>query len=62
MARRSHWHRQCGEQSGQGEYQGIARMCLRWVDVQGNWFPIPEENVAGLAQQLREMGINPDEV
>jgi Uma2 family endonuclease len=53
----------------QGEYQGITRKWLRWVGDRGNWFPTPEENwveaeakAARLAQRLRELGIDPDEV
>jgi Uma2 family endonuclease len=53
----------------QGEYQGITRKWLRWVDKRGDWIPTPEENwvkaetkAARLAQRLRELGIDPDEV
>jgi Uma2 family endonuclease len=52
-----------------GEYQGIARKWLRWLDADGSWIPTPEENLvqseakaARLAQRLREMGIDPDTV
>jgi Uma2 family endonuclease len=53
----------------QGEYQGITRKWLRWVDDRGNWIPTPEESLvkaeakaARLAQRLRELGIDPDEI
>ena len=53
----------------QGDYQGITRKWLRWLDSDGSWIPTPEENLekseekaARLAQRLREMGIDPDEV
>jgi Uma2 family endonuclease len=45
----------------QGDYQGITRKWLRWLDVDGNWIPTPEEKVARLERRLREMGIDPDE-
>jgi Uma2 family endonuclease len=63
----------------QGEYQGITRKWLRWLDTDGNWIPTPEENLveaeakvaqlkqseekaARLAQRLRQLGVDPDEV
>jgi Uma2 family endonuclease len=53
----------------QGEYQGITRKWLRWYENDGSWVPTPEENLekaeakaARLAQRLRELGIDPDEV
>jgi Uma2 family endonuclease len=29
----------------QGEYQGITRKWLRWLEATGNWIPTPEENL-----------------
>ena len=46
----------------QGDYQGITRKWLRWVDEHENWIPTPEEKVTRLAQRLREMGIDPDQL
>ncbi len=46
----------------QGEYQGITRKWLRWLDADGNWISTPEEKAARLAQRLRDLGIDPDEV
>lgn len=53
----------------QGEYQGITRKWLRWVDDRGSWVPTPEEKVvkaeakaARLAERLLELGIDPDDV
>jgi Uma2 family endonuclease len=45
----------------QGDYQGITRKWLRWLDTDGNWIPTPEEKVARLEQRLRAMGIDPEE-
>ena len=53
----------------QGEYQGITRKWLRWYENNGSWIPTPQENLekaeakaARLAQRLRELGIDPDEI
>jgi Uma2 family endonuclease len=50
----------------QGEYDGITRQWLRWIDSEGNWIPTPLEQAEAkairLAQRLRELGIDPDEV
>ena len=50
----------------QGEYEGITRQWLRWIDAEGNWIPTPleqaEAKAARLSERLRELGINPDEV
>ncbi|MBW4683711.1 MAG: Uma2 family endonuclease [Komarekiella atlantica HA4396-MV6] len=53
----------------QGSYQGIERLWLRWYDVTGNWVPTPVEQIEQknqrieqLATQLRELGINPNEL
>jgi Uma2 family endonuclease len=45
-----------------GEYEGISRKWLRWLNAEGNWIQTPEEKVMRLAQRLRELGIDPDEV
>ena len=60
----------------QGGYQGIERLWLRWCDADGRLIPTAEERAAtaekravtaeeraaALAQRLREMGIDPDQV
>ena len=56
-----------------GSYQDCQRLWLRWYDADGNWILTPEERerqakesaiakAERLAQRLREMGINPDEL
>ncbi|MEH2196597.1 MAG: Uma2 family endonuclease [Nostoc sp.] len=50
----------------QGYYQQIERLWLRWYDASGNWLPTPLERESQranrLAAQLRELGVNPDEL
>ncbi|MEH1823837.1 MAG: Uma2 family endonuclease [Nostoc sp.] len=50
----------------QGSYQGIERLWLRWYDASGNWLPTPlqreSQRANRLAAQLRELGVNPDEL
>ncbi|MGB8700627.1 MAG: Uma2 family endonuclease [Thermosynechococcaceae cyanobacterium] len=50
----------------QGEYKGIDRKWLRWLDADGTWIPTPleqaEAKAARLAERLRELGIDPDKV
>ncbi|MEH2167484.1 MAG: Uma2 family endonuclease [Nostoc sp.] len=53
----------------QGSYQQIERLWLRWYDASGNWLPTPLEKLEQesqranrLAAQLRELGVNPDEL
>jgi Uma2 family endonuclease len=57
----------------QGEHEGISRQWLRWLDAERNWIPtrleqaeqqrlIAEEKMARMAEQLRALGINPDEL
>ncbi len=50
----------------QGSYQGIERLWLRWYDASENWLPTPLERESQranrLAAQLRELGVNPDEL
>ncbi|MBN3887958.1 MAG: Uma2 family endonuclease [Nostoc sp. JL31] len=49
-----------------GSYQGIERLWLRWYDASGNWLFTPLERESQranrLAAQLRELGVNPDEL
>jgi Uma2 family endonuclease len=49
----------------QGDYQGINRRWLRWVDAAGNWIPTQleqaEAKAARLAERLRSLGIDPDQ-
>lgn len=50
----------------QGEYQGVARNWLRWLDKAGRWLPTPVEQerqrADRFAAKLREMGIDPDQI
>jgi Uma2 family endonuclease len=60
----------------QGSYQGIERLWLRWYDAAGVWIPTPAElteqerhradresqRAEQLAAQLRELGIEPEEM
>ena len=50
----------------QGSYQQIERLWLRWYDASGNWLPTPLERESQranrLAAQLRELGVNPNEL
>ncbi|MEH1949669.1 MAG: Uma2 family endonuclease [Nostoc sp.] len=50
----------------QGSYQAIERLWLRWYDASENWLPTPLERESQranrLAAQLRELGVNPDEL
>ena len=50
----------------QGSYQRIERLWLRWYDASGNWLFTPLERESQrankLAAQLRELGVNPDEL
>lgn len=59
-----------------GNYKGCDRHWLRWYDTDGNWIPTTEERerqerlakesaiakADRLAQRLRELGINPDDL
>jgi hypothetical protein len=52
-----------------GNYKGCDRHWLRWYDTSGNWIPTTEERerqalerADRLAQRLRELGINPDDL
>jgi len=44
----------------QGEYQGVIGQWLRWQDAEGNWILTANERADRLAEQLRQLGINPD--
>ncbi|MDX2216998.1 MAG: Uma2 family endonuclease [Oculatellaceae cyanobacterium bins.114] len=53
----------------QGDYMGISRSWLRWCDAEGNWVLTPEEQVEQeqqrserLAERLRQLGVDPDQV
>jgi len=53
----------------QGTHRGIERLWLRWFDSQGQLMPTPEETIKvtskkaeRLAQRLRDLGIDPDDV
>ena len=47
--------------AGQFE-EAVSRLWLRWCDRQGQVIPTGAERADRLAQKLRQMGINPDEV
>jgi hypothetical protein len=57
----------------QGEYEGITRQWLRWLGASGNWIATPpeqseqqrdsaQERAARMAERLRALGVDPDEV
>ncbi len=60
----------------QGEYEGITRQWLRWLDAEGNWIPTAQEllavteqerdsaqaRAARMAARLRSLGIDPDQL
>jgi Uma2 family endonuclease len=46
----------------QGNYGGSTRSWLRWVDVQGEVIPTSEERAQALAQRLRDLGVDPDDL
>ncbi|MEM7553978.1 MAG: Uma2 family endonuclease [Cyanobacteria bacterium P01_A01_bin.84] len=53
----------------QGKFRSVERLWLRWFTPEGKLIPVPEEEVleanrkaALLAQRLRELGVNPDEL
>jgi Uma2 family endonuclease len=46
----------------QGEYDGINREWLRWIDARGNWIPTPEEKLQKAEAKLRELGIDLDQL
>jgi len=46
----------------QGQYENMELPWLRWWDSQGNLLLTSEERAERLAQRLRQMGVNPDEV
>ncbi len=60
----------------QGEFRNINRLWLRWFSLEGELIPVPEEEaiaakqeaveaqirVEQLAERLRQLGINPDEI
>ncbi|NJN23870.1 MAG: Uma2 family endonuclease [Acaryochloridaceae cyanobacterium RL_2_7] len=52
-----------------GEFKQNRRLWLRWFDADGAWIPIKNKKLSGersradrLAEKLRALGINPDEV
>jgi Uma2 family endonuclease len=53
----------------QGQYQGIEGLWLRWQDADGNWILTADERAEQerqraerLAEQLRQLGLDPDQV
>lgn len=45
-----------------GEFAGVPHSWLRWCDAKGNWIPTAEERAERLAERLRQLGIDPDQV
>lgn len=45
-----------------GEFEGVPSQWLRWCDRNRRLIPTGAERAERLAERLREMGINPDEV
>ena len=45
-----------------GSYQQTEGLWLRWYDATGNWIATPEERAERLAERLRSLGVNPDEL
>ena len=60
----------------QGSYQGVDELWMRWYDATNNWIPTPtelaeverqqrqlaEQRAERLAAQLRDLGVNPEEL
>jgi Uma2 family endonuclease len=46
----------------QGNYGGSTRSWLRWADAQGELIPTSEERAQALAQRLRDLGVDPDDL
>lgn len=59
-----YWFKELGLWLGvwQGTYQDTEGQWLRWQDADSHWLPTAEERAERLAQRLRELGIDPDEV
>lgn len=46
----------------QGVYDRISRPWLRWCDAEGNWIETPNERAERLADRLRQLGVDPDQI
>ncbi|NEO66237.1 MAG: hypothetical protein F6J98_40000, partial [Moorea sp. SIO4G2] len=46
----------------QGKYQETEGLWLRWYDGAGNWIETSAERAKRLAEKLRTLGINPDDL
>lgn len=46
----------------QGSYQGVERLWLRWFDAEDKLIPTAEERAERLAQRLKDLGVDPDEL
>ncbi|MGB7412881.1 MAG: Uma2 family endonuclease [Thermosynechococcaceae cyanobacterium] len=50
----------------EGEFDGITRPWLRWYDTEGEWIPTEAEHerhrAERLADRLRELGVDPDQI
>jgi hypothetical protein len=43
-----------------GNYSGVTREWLYWYDESGRRYPTPQERIQRLAEKLRSLGIDPD--
>jgi hypothetical protein len=41
-------------------YSGVTREWLYWYDRSGKRYPMPQEKIQRLAEKLRSLGIDPD--
>jgi len=45
-----------------GSYQQTEGLWLRWYNATGNWIATPEERAERLAEKLRSLGVDPDDL
>ncbi|MGB3789484.1 MAG: hypothetical protein WA949_15855 [Phormidesmis sp.] len=46
----------------EGEYKGVQGQWLRWQTKDGRWLPTDGERAERLAERLRSLGIDPDDI